>query len=40
MIKTLQVQDPLITTYPHHASLFSMLDMDTRSRSWIYHHFY
>ncbi|MCM3133468.1 hypothetical protein M3629_11730 [Paenibacillus polysaccharolyticus] len=39
MIKTLQVQDPLITTYPHHASLFSMLDMDTRSRSWIYHHF-
>ncbi|MBT2284100.1 hypothetical protein J7E78_11165 [Paenibacillus polymyxa] len=39
MIKKLQVNEPLMTTYPHHASLFSMLDLDKRSRSWIYHNY-
>lgn len=39
MIKKLQMNEPLMTTYPHHASLFSMLDLDKRSRSWIYHNF-
>lgn len=39
MIKTLKVNEPLMTTYPHHANLFSMLDLDQRSLSWVYHNY-
>lgn len=37
--KTLKLNKPLITTYPHHANLFSILDLDSRSLHWIFHNY-
>lgn len=37
--KTLEIYEPLITTYPHHANLFSILDINKRSLSWIFHNY-
>ncbi|MEC0171486.1 hypothetical protein [Paenibacillus graminis] len=37
--KILNLGKPLITTYPHHANLFSILDLDQRSLSWVFHNY-
>lgn len=35
----LPTHEPLITTYPHHANLFSIVDIDHRSLSWVFHNY-
>lgn len=35
----LETHEPIISTYPHHACLFSILDEDARSLSWIFHNY-
>ncbi len=35
----LETHKPLIASYPHHAALFSILDIDERSLSWIFHNY-
>lgn len=37
--KILSTHTPIISTYPQHASLFSIIDIDQRSLSWIFHNY-
>lgn len=38
-IKILETHSPIIATYPHHASLFSIIEDDPRALSWIFHNY-
>lgn len=35
----IETREPMITTYPHHANLFSILPNDIRSLNWIFHNY-